>query len=84
MNISTFFTFKKGIVSGETTYSPKYGSFKIATSQMPCPHCVFLGICFRLIGRQYTSTKRHFHNKYGRNFWSYIFHLKTKFGMYTV
>jgi hypothetical protein len=57
-------------------------NFKIAISQMPCPYCVFLGICFRLIGRQYTSAKRHFHNKNGRNFLSYIFHLKTKFGMY--
>ena len=46
------------------------------------PHCVFLGIGFRLIGRQYTSAKHHFHNKNGRNFLCYILYLKTKFGMY--
>ena len=70
------------IKTGNTSWNRKHLTLKLRSHKCLVPYYVFLGLGFRLIGRQYTSAKRHFHNKNGRNFLHYILYLKTKFGMY--
>ena len=68
------------IKTWNTSRNRKHLTLKLRSHKSLVPIVFFGGIGFRLIGRQYTSAKRHFHNKNGRNFLCFIFHLKTKFG----
>ena len=68
------------IKTANTSWNCKHLTLKLRSHKCLVPIMFSWGIGFRLIGRQYTSAKHHFHNKNGRNFLCFIFHLEIKFG----